>query len=92
MNKKLEKEVDIYKDLYQKMKKVFGWEALQKGSPESVMLINLSADLADNIGIENVTEESLIGIAEVVYGEADEAAFRGPQPSYYHSKKKKPVD
>ena len=84
--------MDIYEDLYLKMEKVFGAEALQKGSPERGTLYNMTENLAKSIGIENITEESLMGIAKAAYGEADEAAFRGPQPSYYHSKKKKPVD
>ena len=84
--------MDTYEDLCLTLEKVFGTEALQKGSPERGTIFNLAGNLVDNIGLENITEESLVGLAEVVYGEADEAAFRGPQPSYYHSKKKKPVD
>ena len=63
-------EKDIYKDLFQKVKTVFG-ESVRPGSPERNTILNMVGSLADQIGLENVTELNLVGIREILDGECD---------------------
>lgn len=63
-------EKDIYKDLFQKVKTVFG-ESVRPGSPERNTILNMVGSLADQIVLENVTELNLVGIREILDGECD---------------------
>lgn len=63
-------EKDIYKDLFQKVKTVFGG-SVRPGSPERNTILNMVGSLADQIGPENVTELNLVGIREILDGEHD---------------------
>jgi len=63
-------EKSIYKDLYQKVKTVFG-ESVRPGSQERNTILNMVGSLADQIGPENVTELNLVGIREILDGEHD---------------------
>ena len=64
------KEKDIYKDLFQKVKTVFG-ESVRPGSLERNTILNMVGSLADKIGPENVTELHLVGIQEILNGDHD---------------------
>lgn len=64
-------EKDIYKELSDKMIKVFGWDMLAKGSMSRSEIIMMVESLVESQGLENVTELQLEGIKEIMDGEHD---------------------
>lgn len=66
-------EKDIYKELTAKMVKVFGWEMLAKGSMSRSEIIMMVGELVRSQGLENVTEQHLVGIRDIMDGTLEEA-------------------
>lgn len=64
-------EKDIYKDLSEMSYRVFGEEALRKGTSSRSMITAMVSRLIDKVGPENVTELNLVGIREILDGEHD---------------------
>ncbi len=64
-------EKDIYRDLSERMFRVFGAEALEEGSHSLSEITAMVSSLVDQIGPENVTELNLVGIREILDGEHD---------------------
>lgn len=69
-------EKDIYKELTAKMVKVFGWEMLAKGSMSRSEIIMMVESLVNSQGLENVTEQHLVGIRDIMDGTLEEALFQ----------------
>ena len=69
-------EKDIYKELTAKMVKVFGWEMLAKGSMSRSEIIMMVESLVISQGLENVTEQHLVGIRDIMDGTLEEALFQ----------------
>jgi len=64
-------EKDTYRELSEKMVRVFGAEVFRSQSAERSEITAMVSRLADQIGLENVTELSLVGIREILDGECD---------------------
>lgn len=64
-------EKDTYRGLAEMSYRVFGEEALRKGTSSRSMITAMVSRLVDQIGPENVTELQLEGIREILDGEHD---------------------
>ena len=62
---------DIYRGLSEMSYRVFGEEALRKGTSSRSMITAMVSRLIDEVGPENVTELQLEGIREILDGEHD---------------------
>ena len=66
-------EKDIYKELTAKMVKVFGMGMLREGSMSRAEIIMMVESLVISQGLENVTEQHLVGIRDIMDGTLEEA-------------------
>lgn len=69
-------EKDIYKDLSAKMVKVFGRETLLEESLTQSEIMMMVESLVESQGLENVTEQHLVGIRDIMDGTLEEALFQ----------------
>ena len=69
-------EKDIYKELTAKMVKVFGMGMLREGSMSRAEIIMMVESLVISQGLENVTEQHLVGIRDIMDGTLEEALFQ----------------